>query len=359
MALWMEAGSEPTTASERADIDGIIAIKESVALELKEKGNEYVKMGKKHYSDAIDCYTRALNQKALCDSENSIIYANRAHVNLLLGNYRRALEDAEEAVRLCPTNVKALYRATKAALTLDLLTEAALFCRAGLEQSPSNDELKKLAKQIDLRKSEHELHEAQIKEAVAAAKDIASAIENRGVKLGKPMYQELTGIKKPILDRNNILHWPALLLYAEVMSSDFIEDFCETDVFSAHLDMMFSETCPPLPWDREHVYTREAVELYYEAGSAVPLSKTEILRHFLEGTPASLVDIGCDEEKDAQQDWSSGKGHKWIKVDEKKTLHSVLRQPDVVIPGIPVFYVVSKGSNFYKEFRSGKWAPPS
>lgn len=65
-------------------------------------------MGKKHYSDAIDCYTRAINQKALSDSENSAIYANRAHVNLLLGNYRRAITDAEEAIKLCPTNVKVL-----------------------------------------------------------------------------------------------------------------------------------------------------------------------------------------------------------------------------------------------------------
>lgn len=72
----------------------------------QEKGNDYVKKGKKHYSDAIDCYTRAINHKALSDSENSILYANRAHVNLLLGNYRRALTDAEEAIKLCPTNVK-------------------------------------------------------------------------------------------------------------------------------------------------------------------------------------------------------------------------------------------------------------
>jgi len=73
---------------------------------LKEKGNEYVKMGKKHYSDAIECYTRAINQDALSDSDNSIVYSNRAHVNLLLGNYRRALTDAQEAIKLCPTNVK-------------------------------------------------------------------------------------------------------------------------------------------------------------------------------------------------------------------------------------------------------------
>lgn len=75
-------------------------------LPLQEKGNEYVKMGKKHYSDAIDCYTRAINQKVLSDSENSVLFANRAHVNLLLGNYRHALTDTQEAIKLCPTNTK-------------------------------------------------------------------------------------------------------------------------------------------------------------------------------------------------------------------------------------------------------------
>lgn len=50
------------------------------------------------------------------------------------------------------------------------------------------------------------------------------------------MYQELTGIKKPFLDKDNILHWPVVFLYPEAMSSDIIEDFCETDIFTMHLD---------------------------------------------------------------------------------------------------------------------------
>lgn len=77
-----------------------------IPLSLQEKGNENVKMGKKHYSDAIDCYTRAINQKVLSDSETSVLFANRAHVNILLGNHRRGLTDAEEAIKLCPTNIK-------------------------------------------------------------------------------------------------------------------------------------------------------------------------------------------------------------------------------------------------------------
>ncbi|KAJ4975488.1 hypothetical protein NE237_000594 [Protea cynaroides] len=124
---------------------------------------------------------------------------------------------------------------------------------------------------------------------------------------------------------------------------------------------MFSESCPPLPWDKEHSYTRDAVELYYEVGSAAPLSKNEVLRHLLEGTAGSLAEGICDEEKDVQESnrgVSAGKGHKWIKIEEKKPLHSVLRQPDLVIPGIPVFYVVSRRTTFYRVFRAGNWTPP-
>ncbi|XP_074348348.1 uncharacterized protein LOC141687090 [Apium graveolens] len=364
MALWLEPGSEPETRMEADDLAAINAIKESAAIELKEKGNEYVKMGKKHYSDAIDCYTRAINQKALSDTENSVLYSNRAHVNLQLGNYRRALLDAEQAIKLSPTYAKAYYRAVKASLSLKLLVEAELYCQKGLEQFPDNEELKKLSSQIHLQRSENELREAQISKALSAAKKLVSAIEDRGVKFGRAMFQELTGVKKPMLDKDNILHWPVLLLYAEVMSSDFIEDFCETDMFSAHLDMMFSEDSPPLPWDRENAYKREAIELYYEAASGVRLSKKDSLRYFLEGTTGSHIEsFADDDEKQAEYSVddinSSGQGHsKWIKVNEKRTLYDVLREPNFLTPGIPVFYVVSAKSSFYKKFKAGKWAPP-
>ncbi|XP_054803123.1 uncharacterized protein LOC129306512 isoform X2 [Prosopis cineraria] len=333
MALWMEKGSEPLTESEKADLDAIAALKESAAIELKEKGNQYVKMGKKHYSNAIDCYTRAINQQVLSDSENSVIFANRSHVNLLLGNYRRALTDAEEAIKLCPSNIK-----------LD----------------PNNEDLKKLGQQIDLKKAEQEKHEAELSKAVAETKELVLAIENRGLKIGKAVFQELTGLKKPVLDKNNILHWPVLLLYAEVMSSDFIEDFCETDMFAVHLDMMFAED-QPLPWDDNNNYKREFIELYYEAGSGVCLPKAKLLHFLLEGTAASRHESVSDEEKDAVH----GSNHvdtgtpKWVKVNERTTLHDVLKDPNFIIPGIPVFFVVSKRSSFYGKFKAGKWTPPS
>ncbi|XP_072072246.1 uncharacterized protein [Arachis hypogaea] len=355
MALWMENGSEPLTEAEKADLEAIAAIKESAAIELK--GNEYVKKGKKHYSEAIDCYTRAINQKALSDSESSVLFANRAHVNLLLGNHRRALTDAQQALNLSPSNIKAIYRAVKASLSLNLLAEAQDFCRKGLELDPNNEEFKRLDQQIRTKISEKEKREAEVSKAILEAKELVSAIENRGLKIGKAIYRELTGLKKPVLDKNNILHWPVLLLYAEVMSSDFIEDFCETDMLSVHLDMISFSSDQPLPWDVENNYKRDFVELYYEAGSGVRLSKEKLLHCLLEGTAASHVG---DEEKDAVEDFKHSAGSpKWIKVNEKKMLQDILKEPNFVIPEIPVFYVVSKQSSFYSKFKSGKWAPPS
>ncbi|KAK7355613.1 hypothetical protein VNO80_14873 [Phaseolus coccineus] len=357
MALWMEKGSEPLTESEKADLEAIAALKESAAFEFKEKGNQYVKMGKKHYTDAIDCYTRAIDQKALSDPETSILFSNRAHVNLLLGNLRRALIDSQDALKLCPSNIKAIYRAAKASLSLNMLAEAREYCLKGLQFDPNNEDLKKLDRQIGLKISEKEKHEAQVSKAAAETKELVSAIEYRGLKIGKAMYRELTGLRKPVLDKSNILHWPVVLLYAEVMSSDFIEDFCETDMFS--LSNIFAED-QPLSWDVENNYRIEFIELYYEAGSGLCLSKEKLLGCLLEGTAAFHSDGVGDEEKDADEDYKQQTGSpKWIKVNERRTLHDVLKEPNFIIPGIPVFYVLSKRSSFYSKFKAGKWAPPS
>ncbi|CAO2824152.1 unnamed protein product [Amaranthus hypochondriacus] len=236
MALWLDSGSEPQTENEKADLDAIAAIKESTALELKDEGNEFIKKGKKHYKDALHCYTRAINQKALGESETSVLYANRAHVNLLLGNNRRALEDAQQAIELHSTNIKAIYRAAKASFALDLLKETISYCKQGLELSSDNEELKKLVKLASEKLVKREKHEAEVSNALRGAKDLLAAFEDRGLKMGKTMYRELIGLKKPIIDKSKILYWPVLLLYPEVMSSDIIEEFCETDMFSSHLD---------------------------------------------------------------------------------------------------------------------------
>eukprot|EP00250_Pteridium_aquilinum_P032871 c4855_g1_i1 orf=110-1183(+) len=357
MALFLEPGSEFVSPEAQADLDAIAALRESAAIELKDKGNEYVKMGKKYYKDAVDCYTRAIEQKSMDAVSTSILYANRAQVHLLLGNNRRALIDAQQALEHNKANVKAHFRGAKAALALKSLQEAVQFCLLGLEQEPNNAELSKLRAVIENKIKEAEDSEKKQVAEVAKAKVLSSIIADRGVTVGKPTYKERTAGRKPWLDDSKLLHWPVLLLYPEFMASDFIEDFCEFDSFSSHLDIIFGPDAAPPPWDSKHDYTREKVQLFYEASRGPGMSEKQLVCYLLEGKdgPADIRDC---EDVDLGNNQTEGDSQRWIRVSERSSLHDVLAKKDHVIPGIPVFYVLSKCSGFYEEFVSGRWCPP-
>jgi hypothetical protein len=200
--------------------------------------------------------------------------------------------------------------------------------------------LKNLAKQIASHKAEDERREAEISKVLVEAKKLVSAIEERGIKTGMAQYKEVMGLRKPYLDRDNIIHWPVLLLYPQVMSTDFVEDFCETDMLASHLDIMFSDSCLPLSWDKENAYTRDAIELYYERNAGNCAYKTDLTKYLLEGTAASHLTIDDNDQDEAGFKPEAKSGDRWVKVNEKRTLYDVLKEPDFIIPMIPVFYVV-------------------
>jgi len=58
----------------------------------------------------------------------------------------------------------------KAALALDLLTDAASFCRKGLKQDRANEEFKKLLSEVDAKLREQDRHRAKVEQAIAKAK---------------------------------------------------------------------------------------------------------------------------------------------------------------------------------------------
>ncbi|GKD21492.1 hypothetical protein Tco_1223195 [Tanacetum coccineum] len=120
------------------------------------------------------------------------------------------------------------------------------------------------------------------------------------------MFQELTELKKPILDKDRILHWYVLLLYVEVMSSDFIEDFCGIDMFAAHLELISFLTqyyytinvtrrqdfsVEQLPWDKENSYTRDSIELYYEDGSGAVYLRKKLLAISFNGKSLPILKV--------------------------------------------------------------------
>lgn len=78
---------------------------------MQEQGNRALKTGlqqkKKFYlRQAIEQYTLGLELQCSNATLVAQLYGNRAHVSLLLGNYRNALEDARAALKADPTFVK-------------------------------------------------------------------------------------------------------------------------------------------------------------------------------------------------------------------------------------------------------------
>ncbi|CAK9212403.1 unnamed protein product [Sphagnum troendelagicum] len=129
---------------------------------------------------------------------------------------------------------------------------------------------------------------------------------------------------------------------------------------------MFGGDLPPLSWDTRNEYTRNRVELYYQANSAPAISKKQLVKWLQEGD-VSTKTAGTDDDMDdrpgneafACVNFADFKKQQWVKVDEKATLFSVLSRRDHVVPGIPVFYAVASGSSFYDSFLSGEWSPPA
>ena len=79
---------------------------------VQDQGNNALKVGLRHKKkfylrQAIEQYTQGL-QVACPDAVlNSVLCSNRAHVNLLLGNFRNAYMDGLAALKHNPDNVKA------------------------------------------------------------------------------------------------------------------------------------------------------------------------------------------------------------------------------------------------------------
>ncbi|KAL5484222.1 hypothetical protein EMCRGX_G020681 [Ephydatia muelleri] len=85
------------------------------------------------YLEAIECYTKCLRE-----CEKAVIYTNRALCYLKLSKPRDALEDCEKALKIEPSNIKALYRKALANKALQRYSTSLWDLKAVLNLDPSN-----------------------------------------------------------------------------------------------------------------------------------------------------------------------------------------------------------------------------
>ena len=79
----------------------------------KKEGNDF--LAAKKYADAVTSYTKAIN----LNNSNAIYYANRALAHIELKQYKEAVKDCEESIRLDAKYSKSYYRLGLAQLALN------------------------------------------------------------------------------------------------------------------------------------------------------------------------------------------------------------------------------------------------
>lgn len=98
----------------------------------KAEGNrEYVQ---KHYEEAIQLYTEAIE---LAPSV-ATYYGNRSAAFMMLGTYDKALEDAQTAIKLDENFVKGFYRVAKCHLVMGSIGNATNYLQKVLAKDPKN-----------------------------------------------------------------------------------------------------------------------------------------------------------------------------------------------------------------------------
>eukprot|EP00842_Homolaphlyctis_polyrhiza_P002085 jgi/Hompol1/2878/HPOL_003054-RA len=309
--------NETLAALQSLTFDGL---PEEVAENFKNQGNDAFRAGPKSYNDAIAFYTKGIAAKANDDKLNSILYSNRAAVNLELSNFRQVLNDCAAAIKLNPKNVKAFFRSAAALHKLDRIDEGIDCCQKGLELEPKNSQLQNILKSLHNRGAElkaiEEKRSKRFSEKAQQVARVKATLAERGYKMVElPKNRKNTrgddnssddddadeddgltplGFPHPLAPHQSIsldeatgrLKFPVLFVYPEYSQSDFITDFNEDDAFSDHFQSIFETQAP---WDTEHAYKPDTLDLFYEThASAAPGGVTELVSVFRNVTASAL-----------------------------------------------------------------------
>ncbi|GMH40625.1 hypothetical protein BSKO_08529 [Bryopsis sp. KO-2023] len=352
----------PENAAENPDYAAIQSLiydestPEETVENFKNQGNDRLKRAiqvknKIYFDQAIEFYTKGIDYECKNDSLRAILFTNRSQAHIHLGNWRKALKDSKEAVRLDPNNIKAWYRGARSALKLQDVDETLRFCEKGLEVDPDNVDLKKLSKDAVSRRAIIVKEKAAAKEKqdalIAKATEMADHLLRRGIRLCQPNFN--VGEFYPYLDEDSVMHWPVLFVYPETMQQDFIQDVEEIDPIETQLDIMFGPEAEPISWDADKEYRRDTVDVYYLANAGKQFTRDELISTLAGQFSGDLSEYGPKQYGDD--------AICWVKVEEWKTMRDVLEEPGHIVPGVPTFFIVARGSKYHERFLASKDIP--
>ncbi|EFN75678.1 protein unc-45 homolog B [Harpegnathos saltator] len=116
---------------------------DKTAQEWKEEGNEEYNKG--NWLEALDCYTNALELTKGENTDKAVYYRNRAAAHLKLQEYGKVIADCDSALKICPTDPKALFRRCQALEALERFEEAYRDAKYLILSDPNNTSIQPIA----------------------------------------------------------------------------------------------------------------------------------------------------------------------------------------------------------------------
>ncbi|KAJ9516376.1 hypothetical protein QJQ45_011032 [Haematococcus lacustris] len=372
--FWDELPENPEQNADWAALEALRleATPEERAETFKVNGNKKLQVGLKAKNkillrEAVEFYSKGLAEGCGNAKLNSVLLSNRSHVESLLGNWRKALDDAEAALRQDPTNIKvsdctaaclpvldetsvlrrrATFRAARAALKLRLPAQALQYVHQGQALDPGAPEWPDLVKEAAAVQAVQQAAakaRAEEEAADAAANSLADAIVARGIKMTGPQVRTEKSWKPSLDGPGGRLVWPLLVLYPESMVQDVIEAAGEEDTLGEHLDQMFGGDAPPLEFDQQREYNRASIELRYLSHAGKVLSRAQLVQALKTGSWPE------DAEASGPNRYGAN-ASKWVVCRESWTVRELLSRPDHVVPGVPLLFALAKGSAYRQRF---------
>jgi tetratricopeptide (TPR) repeat protein len=298
--------------------------------EAKAKGNEAFQNGKKnvaknvqYYRDAINHYYESFHwaQKVTPDVPSldregkplvdipvyteheldlfkSTVLANAAMAHMQIKNWGYVRDDSKRSLTFNPKNIKSWYRLAKAYQMLQNWEEAGDAIDSGLNCDNDNKELKLLKKQLERKVSRARMERQKREKArahrVSHVKAVWKHCKEAGITLGRvPLVSTVnddddledevcsdearwhhhfphTGkLPQQCNDRNGEWSWPTMFVYPSHNQSDFIAEFCESDMIALRMAEVFPEldqgiTETAMPWDYDNAFVCSKLAVYFE-----------------------------------------------------------------------------------------------
>ncbi|KAA0147887.1 hypothetical protein FNF27_07373 [Cafeteria roenbergensis] len=335
----------------------------SSAVKRKDRGNAAFKKGPeffgnalRHYKDALGLAGQVEDSPALLEERRaleSVLHSNIAAVYMKRRVWHRALGATEEALVANPSNGKAAFRKGSCCVELGQFQKAvdALRPALGFTEGAAKAAVERL-----LARAEDSVRVAEERRAATAAKlaererRVAAArraCAERGLRIGKPLMKDMvrTSDAVPSVDEDGTMHWPVTLLFPARGISEMVQSCAESasvrDLVAAMLPATRGSG-PPAPWDTEGAYTVDNVSVFYRTHETPQVPAEALWAAQIEGAEAAADDDDADLA--ASRPAADEPAREWIRVPLAAPLVLPLLQPDCVVPGMPVLYVVPSGS---------------